>query len=142
LPRYFKQELEVYNHLDKIQGVSIPFIIGTTHGIFTGDKCDMIFMSYGGVAAERNPVINNFLAERLVKAFTEIHALGVYHEDLALRNILIDKDRVAIIDFENSHIADADDRYVVEEHEWALACCQRAKSAGTMKEFKSTDFGE
>jgi len=99
----------------------------------------MIFMSYGGVAAERNPVINDFLVERLVKAFTEIHALGVYHEDLALRNILIDKDS---IDFENSHIADADDRYVVEEHEWALACCQRAKSAGTMKEFKSMDFGE
>jgi hypothetical protein len=35
----------------------------------------------------------DFILERLVKAFTEIHALRV---DLALRNILIVKDRFAL----------------------------------------------
>jgi len=102
----------------------------------------MIFMSYGGVAAVKNPVINNFLVERLVKAFTEIHALGVYHEDLALRNILIDKDRVAIIDFENSHIANPEDPQVVEEQKWAVALCERVKESGEMKDFGSKDVDE
>jgi hypothetical protein len=55
---------------------------------------------------------------------------------------LIDKDRVAIIDFENSHIANPDDPHVVEEQKWAVARCERVKESGEMKDFRSGDFDE
>jgi len=141
-PRLLKPELEVYNHLAKLQGTAIPVIIGTIHGVFVGDRCNMVYMSYGGVAAELNPEINDFLVDRLAKAFTGIHALGVYHEDPASRNILIDKDRVTIVDFENSHILTADDPIVEQEQTWAMECCHRVKETGQIKDFKRKDYGE
>jgi tRNA A-37 threonylcarbamoyl transferase component Bud32 len=102
----------------------------------------MIIMSYGGVSARKNPIVTDFILERLVKAFTEIHALGVYHDDLALRNILIDKDRVAIIDFENSSITDPEDVDVVEEQEWAMEGCQRVKESKDMRDFRNKERSE
>lgn len=102
----------------------------------------MIYMSYGGVAADLYPDVNDFLVDRLAKAFTEIHALGVYHEDPALRNILIDKDRVAIVDFENSRILKADDPRIVGEQDWAMSRCQRAKATGKIKDFRPENCDE
>ena len=33
---------------------------------------------------------------------SELHNCGVVHRDLAMRNILVDKDRICLIDFERS----------------------------------------
>jgi tRNA A-37 threonylcarbamoyl transferase component Bud32 len=48
--------------------------------------------------------------EKGVKAFDEIHARGILHDDVRAANVLVGSDeRVWIIDFEYSHTLDGDE---------------------------------
>ena len=54
--------------------------------------------------------ISPAVEEKVVKAFDEIHARGVLHDDVRAANVLVGSDeRVWIIDFEYSHIIDGDE---------------------------------
>ena len=137
-PNLFKHEVRVYEHLSKLQGASVPVILDTPRCVFDGTMSNMIFMSYGGDTAEKNHLVTSDVVDRLFKALSDIHSLGVYLEDLSLRNILIDKiGRVVIIDHESSDIRSSEAESIKREQEADLEACERVKRTGDMKFFKS-----
>jgi hypothetical protein len=136
--RLFKHETRVYEHLAKLQGACVPVILDTPRAVFDGTMSNMIFMSYGGVTASKHHLVTPDVVDRLLKGLTDIHALGVYLEDLSLRNILIDKiGRVVIVDHESSGITSSDAPLVWGEQEFVIEACERVKRLGDMKFFKT-----
>lgn len=94
-----KNEVKIYNHLSKLQGVYIPKLL--KHGTHN-DQTYMITEKCGDnirwVQKGRN------LISSILNAVDAIHKLGVCHGDLELRNILLFNKQIFIIDFEESII--------------------------------------
>jgi tRNA A-37 threonylcarbamoyl transferase component Bud32 len=102
----FDNEIKIYGHLSDLQGVYIPYVLASGVAIFDGTVRRIIVMSYGGVPLDKcvtdDPVA---VAENLRKAFTALSEKNVCHDDIAFKNILVDKkNNVAVIDLESSGI--------------------------------------
>ena len=99
-------------------------------------KTNIIIMSHAGETAGWCRSVNNEISDRILKAFTAIHEHNVRHQNLSLRNFLIDKDgRVAIVDLERGGICD-DCAAVVGEQERIRRACGEVKTSGSIRDFK------
>jgi RIO-like serine/threonine protein kinase len=128
-------ELKIYRHLSKLQGIYVPVIVGSGKAVFAGTTRDVIMMSYGGASANDCYLTTNIL-DRIASAFSAIHANGVYHQDVSLRNILIDEDKVSVIDFESATICPRDSIMVPGEQERVEKACAAVKLSGRNNNFK------
>lgn len=131
----FETEVAAYEHLRELQGAHVPVILATTESVFAGTIRNIIIMSYGGVSADKCTV-NNEVIDRILKAFKAIHSLGIWHQDIALRNILVDKDgSVNVIDFESAVICEGDVDVVAGEQDRVEEACKRVKASGNIADF-------
>lgn len=112
-----QHETDIYEHLRDIQGVHVPFHLGSLNlgrryyyeGI--AELVHVMFLGYGGASLARqwetwDPADAGVRSESCVRGLTAIHGQGVLHRDVALRNILWDCDRAEamFIDFERAKI--------------------------------------
>lgn len=110
-------EADIYEHLRDIQGVPVPFHLGSLdlgrcyyyEGI--AELVHVMFLGYGGAPMARqrealDPADAGVRVESCVRGLMAIHGQGVLHQDVALRNILWDSDRAeaTFIDFERAKI--------------------------------------
>ncbi|KAG8527295.1 uncharacterized protein KY384_008039 [Bacidia gigantensis] len=110
-------EWNVYDHLASFQGTSIPVCLGNIHLEWAypysarSRLTHMMFMSYAGEPLHRLPPDIDLptdsrikIAEQAKEAFKGLHRGGVVQRDVAMRNLLWDKQSKSIffIDFERS----------------------------------------
>lgn len=132
----FETELAAYEHLGKLQGAHVPVILAATESVFAGTIRNIMVMSYGGISADKCTV-NNEVVDRILKALKAIHSRGIWHQDIALRNILVNKNgRVNVIDFESAVICDEGADVVAGEQDKVEEACKRVKASGNITDFK------
>ena len=132
----FETEVTAYEHLGKLQGAYVPVILAATESVFAGTIRNIIIMSYGGISADKC-IISNEVVDRILKAFKAIHSRGIWHQDIALRNILVDEvGRVNVIDFESAVICEEDADVVAGEQNKVEEACKRVKVSGNITDFK------
>jgi RIO-like serine/threonine protein kinase len=119
-----------------LQGIYIPVVIGSRYSVFAGSMHDIIVMSYGGTIVEECAGSDE-IVDRILKAFTAIHEMGVRHQDISSRNILVDNDgRVTVIDFESAAICDVDNLMVLGEQERVEQACNVVKASGNIDDWR------
>jgi predicted Ser/Thr protein kinase len=94
-------ELRIYRQLQHLQGSVVPRVLGSGRDYLITEDCGESLIWYTGVY--------NALKPKVRRAIQTMHAAKVYHGDLASRNVLVQGERVTIIDFENSAVVDDPD---------------------------------
>ena len=125
-PKPFLNEVKIFEHLQNLQGICIPVVVGSGESIFAGTIRGIIIMSYEGIGAATFELTETVL-ERIGGAFSAIHANRVYHQDITLRNILINEDKVSVIDFESAAICDREAPFLEGEQEVVERACARVR---------------
>ena len=108
-----KHEAGVYECLRKLQGTYVPVCLGGVDLLkpyyYRGvELIHMMFMAWGGRSLGRcGPslgLIGEDVSQMAAEGVEAMHALGVLHRDLALRNMLWNEEcgRVMFVDFERS----------------------------------------
>jgi len=136
----FRNELEIYNHLEKLQGVCIPVVVGSGESVYAGTMRCIIIMSYEGVTATNADLnLTDAMLDRIASVFSAIHCNSVFHQDLSLANVLVNDDKVTVIDFESATICERDAHVLKEEQRIVEEACDRVKVSGD-KQFFMRDF--
>ncbi|KZT43797.1 hypothetical protein SISSUDRAFT_1124477 [Sistotremastrum suecicum HHB10207 ss-3] len=97
--RGFYAELALYaSHLKELQGDCVPRVIGV---FVTAVAVSVAFeLPHARSWFEAHPRMSPELKEKVIQAYTKVHAKGVIHNDVERRHILIGEDgRVVLIDF-------------------------------------------
>ena len=102
--------------------------------MYDGAKTGIIIMSYEGVNAELCDLTDTIL-DRIASAFSAIHGNCVHHGDVTLRNILVNGDKISVIDFEAASICDRDSPTLEGEQEVVERACARVKKSGDNDHF-------
>ncbi|KDQ08905.1 hypothetical protein BOTBODRAFT_557546 [Botryobasidium botryosum FD-172 SS1] len=103
--RGFYSELYLYSsskHLRQLQGVCVPWVIGV-HSVLGGIVSVAMEPCHPVAWTEAHRNMTRKRKDAVVEAFRRIHAMGVLHNDVELRHILITpEDQVFVIDFQES----------------------------------------
>ena len=102
IPEEMDHEARVYQMLEPLQGDCVPKFVGYVdwHGIFHA-----LVLEDCGRALTAEELKRDDIQEQIRAHLQRIHALGVLHDDLALRNVTVGADgRVRIIDFNHARI--------------------------------------
>jgi len=136
LRREMHHEMQVYKHLDMLQGKTIPVLLW--YGELVDGMADALATEYSGAPLPDSPSHAHF--HSAIYALDSIHQQGVLHGDLALRNFVCRGDQVYIIDFGFSRF-----RTDMTEVEWMERVLQERltleKECG-MTSSKKRAFGE
>jgi predicted Ser/Thr protein kinase len=130
----FENEVKIYEHLTKLQGIHVPFVLGKSISIAGGEMRPIIIMSYGGVPLDRC-TSNNELVDSLAEALRELGRSDVYYEDFSLHNILAHENQVSVIDFESARIIPHDPESISVYEETIRILAERTKESGDLRDF-------
>jgi hypothetical protein len=130
----FYNELEVYHHLRDLQGVCVPVVLCGDEAIFAGTMRHVIFMSFEGMSVARCELTDSLL-EGIERAFAAIHAECVHHDDVTLANVLINGDKVSVIDFESARICDEGAPLLEGKQEVVERACERVRRSAENSRF-------
>ena len=96
-------EQKIYHVLRHVQGQAVPRVLGAGRGYLILEYC-------GEPLAWSTSRVVRRMMPRVQKAIDAVHKCGVFHADLALRNILCRDGQIRIIDFEDSYkVVDSSD---------------------------------
>lgn len=103
-------ESNIYTHLYTLQGISIPRVIlcGRDHKWF------YLIIERRGVTIDCKDINTNIIA-CIDKTINLLHNLKVLHGDLELRNILLWRKKIFLIDFEESIVNCKKSEYIKEK---------------------------
>jgi tRNA A-37 threonylcarbamoyl transferase component Bud32 len=119
-------EVEAYMHLQSLWGREVPRFIGCGTLDFCWallvERIQVRSVNFGGNILQAKELsaglLNPTVAENVLTAFGEIHALGVIHSDIRTQNILVKEDHsVVIIDFEFSSFKEVTMDQIASENE-------------------------
>ena len=79
-----KREVEVYNQLSDLQGISIPTLV--LHGYWEGGMYCIGLSLCGKIPEE----LDDVQKQTLLKTLASIHSKGILHNDIKRENILVD----------------------------------------------------
>lgn len=98
----FVNEIFIYNHLQPLQGIFIPFFYGQAE--FKGVPTLVLSEVVGQTIFDSTDSYEG-LKEKLEEAYAALDSHRVVHDDLTLLNAIDTGDRVILIDFEQSWVA-------------------------------------
>ena len=128
----YERELEVYHHLSELQGVYVPVILGAVDAPM-GSYSRMIIMSYGGVPLH-HCTPNDELIDELAKAAIAICAHGIFLDDNSTDNLLVNDNKVAVIDFESAFIVEPPSPAALERYKAEIeGVAEKVRISGNLR---------
>jgi predicted Ser/Thr protein kinase len=93
----------------------------------------MIIMSYGGVPLHHSTP-NDELIDELAKAAIAICAHGIFLDDSSTDNLLVNDNKVAVIDFESALIVEPPSRAALERYKAEIeGVAEKVRISGNLK---------
>ena len=92
-----RHEERVYQRLAKLQGKVVPRLLW--YGEIVEGMADALATEYAGEPLSKVPQVTPAMAQNALRALDALHAHGVLHGDLELRNFVVLGDDVKVIDF-------------------------------------------